>query len=145
MKLAATPLTFAGFVGFNREYRALLGEWGLLVDGRNPVARTNVAPVVAPPSEASLYAFSHTVPTDGAGRPTFVAAGSGELRAGPASRASVVRPDDTSPDAMREKAAYVIAFIGTSVSTALLIAPTTLHRLRFREGDKEALLRISNR
>ena len=44
-----------------------------------------------------------------------------------------------------EKIAYVAAFIGTSFSTALLIAPTTFHRLRFREGDKEALLRISNR
>ena len=42
------------------------------------------------------------------GRPTFVAAGSGELRAGQASRAGVVRPDETSTDAMREKAAYVM-------------------------------------
>jgi hypothetical protein len=102
-----TPLTFEGFAEFNRGYRALLGEWGLLVDGRNPVARTNVAPVVGPPPEPSLYAFSHTVPAAG-GRPTFVAAGSGEVRPGPASRASVVRPDETSPGAMREKAAYVM-------------------------------------
>lgn len=104
-----TPLTFTGFADFNRGYRALLGEWGLIVDGRNPVARTNVAPVVGPPSEPSLYAFSHTVQAEGGGGPTFVAAGSGELRPGPASRASVVRPDETSPDAMREKAAYVMS------------------------------------
>src|SRR5262245_36138893 len=104
-----SPLTFAGFAEFNRGYRALLGEWGLLVDGRNPVARTNVAPVVAPPAEPSLYAFSHTVKAEAsAGRPTFVAAGCGEVRHGPASRASVVRPDETSADAMREKAAYVM-------------------------------------
>jgi hypothetical protein len=103
-----TPLTFAGFAEFNRGYRTLLGEWGLLVDGRNPVARTNVAPVVGPPAEASLYAFSHTVKAEASGRPTFVTAGSGELRPGPASRASVVRPDETSADAMREKAAYVM-------------------------------------
>jgi hypothetical protein len=95
-------------VEFNRSYRAVLGEWGLLVDGRNPVPRTNVAPVVGPPSEPSLYAFSHTVAADAAGRPTFIAAGSGELRPGPASRESVVRPDETSPHAMREKAAYVM-------------------------------------
>src|SRR5687768_584670 len=44
-----------------------------------------------------------------------------------------------------ERVAYVVAFMGTSFSTSLLIAPTTFHRLRFREGDKEALLRISNR
>jgi hypothetical protein len=85
----------------------VLGEWGLLVDGRNPVARTNVAPVVGPPPEPSLYAFSHTVAGDTA-RPTFVAAGSGELRPGPASRESVVRPDETTPPAMREKATYVM-------------------------------------
>jgi len=104
-----TPLTFAGFGEFNRGYRALLSEWGLLVDGRNPVARTNVAPVVGPPAEPSLYAFSYTVAAEAAGRPTFVAAGSGELRPGQASRAGVVRPDETSPDAMREKAAHVMA------------------------------------
>jgi hypothetical protein len=102
------PLTFGGFAEFNRGYRALLGEWGLLVEGRNPIARTNVAPVVGPPAEPSLYAFSHTVARAEPGRPTFVAAGSGELRPGPASRASVVRPDETSPDAMREKAAHVM-------------------------------------
>jgi hypothetical protein len=103
-----TPLTFAGFAEFNRGYRALLGEWGLLVDGRNPVARTNVAPVVAPPPEPSLYAFSYTVAADQGAGPTFVAAGAGELRPGPAGRASIVRPDETSPDALREKAAYVM-------------------------------------
>jgi hypothetical protein len=102
------PFTFAGFAEFNRGYRALLGEWGLLVDGRNPVARTNVAPVVLPPAEPSLYAFSYTLPADASAGPTFVAAGSGELRPGPASRRSVVRPDETSPDALREKAAYVM-------------------------------------
>jgi len=104
-----TPLTFASFAEFNRGYRALLSEWGLLVDGRNPVARTNVAPVVGPPPEPSLYAFSYTVAAEAAGRPTFVAAGAGELRPGQASRAGVVRPDETSPDAMREKAAHVMA------------------------------------
>jgi hypothetical protein len=107
-----TPLTFGGFAEFNREYRALLGEWGLLVDGRNPIARTNVAPVVGPPAEASLYAFSYTRAVEPAGRPsgrpTFVAAGSGELRAGQASRAGVVRPDETSPGALREKALHVM-------------------------------------
>jgi hypothetical protein len=110
------PLTFAGFAEFNQGYRALLGEWGLLVDGRNPVARTNVAPVVGPPSEPSLYAFSYTVAAGPAGRPTFVAAGSGELRPGQSSRAGVVRPDETSPDAMREKAAYVMGVMQTRLA-----------------------------
>ena len=82
------------------------------MDGRNPIARTNVAPLVGPPPEPSLHAFSYTVAAQPAGQPTgptFVAAGSGEAQGGQASRAGVVRPDETSPDAMREKAAYVMA------------------------------------
>jgi hypothetical protein len=102
------PLPFEGFVEFNRGYRALLGEWGLLVGGQNPIPRTNVAPVVGGPREASLYAFSYTVPADGVGPPTFVVAGSGELKPGFMSAEGVVRPGETSGDALREKAAYVM-------------------------------------
>jgi hypothetical protein len=102
------PLPFEGFVEFNRGYRALLGEWGLLVDGQNPIPRTNVAPVVGAPAEASLYAFSYTVPAAAGGAPTFVVAGSGELRPGFMSVEGVVRPGETSADALREKAAYVM-------------------------------------
>src|SRR5215475_13918602 len=40
------PFSFDGFDTFNAGYRALLTEWKLLVDGENPIARTNVAPVV---------------------------------------------------------------------------------------------------
>ena len=57
-----TALTPAGFDGFNAGYQALLKEWDLLVDGQNPIARTNVAPVVGPPGEASLYGFGYTAP-----------------------------------------------------------------------------------
>ena len=103
------PLPFGGFVDFNRGYRAMLADWGLLVSGQNPIARTNVAPVVGPPAEPSLYAFSYTVPWDGGGGPTFVAAGSGELRPGFMSAEGIVRRGETSADALREKAAYVMA------------------------------------
>jgi len=37
-------------------------DWGLLVEGHNPVARTHVAPEVQPPVEPVLYAFSFTAP-----------------------------------------------------------------------------------
>src|SRR5438552_3546645 len=64
---------------FNQRYIAKLREWDLLVDGLIPVARTNVAPILSPPTEQVLYAFSYTVPTaDPAAPPTFVVAGSGE-------------------------------------------------------------------
>jgi predicted membrane channel-forming protein YqfA (hemolysin III family) len=40
---------------------------------------------------------------------------------------------------------FFAAFLCTAVSTALLIAPSAYHRLRWRERDKEQLLRTSNR
>jgi hypothetical protein len=106
------PFTRAGFIEFNAGYRSLLEEWDLLVDGRNPVARTNVAPLWSAPDEPSLYGFSYTVPA--AGRPpSFVVAGAGELRGGPLLEAAVIRPGETGPEAMAEKAAYVMRAIGT--------------------------------
>jgi glucose-6-phosphate-specific signal transduction histidine kinase len=39
---------------------------------------------------------------------------------------------------------YFAAFIATALSTALLIAPSSYHRLRWRQHDKERLLVMSN-
>jgi amino acid transporter len=39
---------------------------------------------------------------------------------------------------------YFVAFIATAVSTVLLIAPSSYHRLRWRQGDKERMLVVSN-
>jgi len=41
--------------------------------------------------------------------------------------------------------AYSIAFYFTAMAAVLMITPTSFHRLRFRKGDKEAILRASNR
>jgi hypothetical protein len=43
-----------------------------------------------------------------------------------------------------QKTAFFLAFLATAAATAFLIAPTALHRLRWREHDKEHLLRTSN-
>jgi Family of unknown function (DUF6328) len=40
---------------------------------------------------------------------------------------------------------YFGVLMSTAVCTALLIAPTTNHRLLFRQRDKENLVRVSNR
>lgn len=102
------PFTEAGFKAFNLIYVGTLTTWGIY-DGRtNPVARSNVCPKVAPPGEPSMHAFSFTVKDAGA-PPTFVIAGSGEARDGPGSYFErTIRRGDTSPDAMREKARYVL-------------------------------------
>jgi amino acid transporter len=39
---------------------------------------------------------------------------------------------------------YFVAFIATAVSTVLLIAPSSYHRLRWRQHDKERMLIVSN-
>jgi hypothetical protein len=102
------PLSFGGFADFNRGYRAILEDWGLLVEGRNPIARTNVAPVVGAPATPSLHAFSYTLAAPAADRPTFVVAGAGELRAGAMGPEGVVRRGETTIEALREKAAHVM-------------------------------------
>jgi drug/metabolite transporter superfamily protein YnfA len=40
---------------------------------------------------------------------------------------------------------YVVGLLLTSLATALLIAPTSMHRLLFRRHDKAYLLRESNK
>jgi hypothetical protein len=44
-----------------------------------------------------------------------------------------------------QKLVYYVAVLCAAAATALLIAPTAYHRIQFREGDKEKLLRIGNR
>jgi hypothetical protein len=39
---------------------------------------------------------------------------------------------------------FFIAFLAAAISTILLIAPSAHHRLRWREGDKEQILRRAN-
>ena len=40
---------------------------------------------------------------------------------------------------------FVVAFLSAAVSVALLAAPSSYHRLRFRHGDKTQLLKVGNR
>ena len=40
---------------------------------------------------------------------------------------------------------FVVAFLSTAVSVALLTAPSSYHRLRFRQGNKERIVKIGSR
>ena len=101
------PFDDAGFRALNEGYARVLGEWGLLALGDNPVVRSNVCPEVSPPMEPGFYGFSYTVPeVDAAG--SFVIAGSGESIEGRATYAeATVAYRDISPAGMRVKAAHV--------------------------------------
>ena len=102
------PFTEDGFRAFNEIYAGTLRRWDLFDGGVNPVARSNVCPEIDPPSEPSFHAFCFTVAAQSPA-PTFVVAGSAEALEGKANyREHTVRRGETSPDAMREKAIYVL-------------------------------------
>jgi hypothetical protein len=108
------PLTDQGFDDFNRVYVKTLERWGIYEGGAepvNPVARTNVCPMYHRPTEPVMHAFSYTVPVrGGVARGSFITSGGGEARPGSGTyRERLVRADDTSPEGLREKVAFVVA------------------------------------
>jgi hypothetical protein len=103
----ARPYTPEGFAAFNVGYAELLGEWGLLVDGRSGTTRTNVAPELAAPAEQVMFAFAYTVPAADAPT-TFVLAGATER--------PDLRPGEASPAALAEKTADVVASLSARLA-----------------------------
>lgn len=43
------------------------------------------------------------------------------------------------------RVAYIIAFYSVALAAVLMMTVPSLHRLRFRQGDKDAILKASNR
>jgi hypothetical protein len=103
------PFTDDGFLAFNENYVARLQKWGLFDGNVNPVARSNVCPAINPPTVPSFYAFSFTIEATQA-MPTFVVAGSGEVAEGLSGSYAerAVRRGETTPDAIRDKARFVL-------------------------------------
>jgi hypothetical protein len=122
------PWSLEDFGVFNAGYRVELEQRGILLDGTNPVARTNVAPAYAPPEEPSLYAFSYTIPSAATGC-TFVIAGAGDLN-----ERGIVAEGQTSPEAMRAKASFVmdvmmkrLAALGCSIDNVTDMTVYSVH------------------
>src|SRR3989440_3457692 len=102
------PFTEEGFRAFNEIYAGTLRRWGVMQGDTNPVARSNVCPEIDSPGEPAFHAFCFTVAAQGTA-PTFVAAGSGEAMEGKVNyRDHTVRRGETSPDAIHEKAVFVL-------------------------------------
>ncbi|MCC8937302.1 hypothetical protein H8A99_12650 [Bradyrhizobium sp. Arg68] len=103
------PFTEDGFKAFNAIYIKTLIDWGVMRDGVNPVARSNVCPKIDPPGEPSFHAFCYAVPAPTDAPASFVVAGSGESVEGKANyRDHTVAPGDTSPAGMLAKAKFVL-------------------------------------
>jgi hypothetical protein len=106
------PLTPAGFDEFNRGYIERLTSWGVMVDGLNPVARTNVAPASARLPGPSIYGFYYTVPANKDARPGFVLAGVPEIASRAQGKREIVAAGDVSPEGLRRKTACVMQALG---------------------------------
>src|SRR5262249_17263751 len=102
------PVAEQGLRAFHAASVVPLADGGLLDGKVNPVARSSVCPQIDPTPEPSFHAFSFTVQARDAA-PSFVIAGSAEAREGGASYSErTVRYGETSAEAMREKARYVL-------------------------------------
>jgi hypothetical protein len=102
------PFSEGGFRAFNEIYAGTLRQWGVMQGDTNPVARSNVCPEIEKPPEPAFHAFCFTIEARDAS-PTFVVAGSGEAVEGKGNyRDHTVRFGDTSPDAIAEKARFVL-------------------------------------
>ena len=44
----------------------------------------------------------------------------------------------------RQRGLYLFVFLAAGLALVLLLAPSVFHRVRFRQGDKEAMMRIAN-
>jgi hypothetical protein len=105
------PLSAPDFNTFNAPYIKQLADWNMLVDGVNPVARTNVAPAVHPVTEPSVYGFSYTMPSQYQGT-TFVLSGSAETRRAEGDDGyDIVSHGDVSPEGIDEKAKHVLGIL----------------------------------
>ena len=138
------PFTESGFIAFNRVYVGTLERWGIFRDDENPVARSNVCPEIDPPPEPSFEAFCYTVPAQVSAPKSFVIAGSGEAAEGPGSYVErIIRHGETSPEAMREKARFVLgametrmAALGVGWAEASVVQVYTVYDIHSFLGDE---------
>jgi hypothetical protein len=99
-------LSLQGFQSFNQGYVKVLTQWGLIRDGLNPVARSNLAPQHDAPPGPGFHAFTYSVPE--AGSRDWVVAGSGEWPEDQPFPQGIVARGDTSESGLRRKVAYVL-------------------------------------
>ena len=101
------PVDPAAFANFNAVYQELLAERGMLRDGVNPVARTNVAPVRNPPGDVVVSGVFVVRRCATAARADFVIAGSGEATGSPQPE-NIVAFGDASQEGLAQKADFVL-------------------------------------
>lgn len=99
------PMSLAEFAAFNRIYVEQLKANGFPAEAPFPMARSNVAPTLVPPSTNTLFAFTYTMTAaETQTRPDFLISGAAEIMDEPR---TVIAEGDPSPAATEKKASYV--------------------------------------
>ena len=99
------PMSLADFAAFNRHYVELLKANGFPAEAPFPMARSNVAPTLAPPATNTLFAFTYATTTSEAQPlPDFLISGKAEIMDEPR---TVIAEGDPSPAGTEKKASYV--------------------------------------
>ncbi len=100
-------LSMSEFGEFNNGvYLPALKKHDLQMNGVGPMTRSNLAVEMNPPSQPVIYAFAYTVAATDRGTPRdFVLSGAADLDGA----RGIIRAGETSDDAMREKAVFVMA------------------------------------
>lgn len=99
--------SFPEFEKFNNEYNNLLNERSLIIDGVNPISRTNVIPLDDGPSQPIIHLAFIVHPSISLGGEDFVVAGAGEIP-GNLDPKNIVAHGDLSPSGMNEKVNCVL-------------------------------------
>lgn len=101
------PMTMDEFTAFNAGYLETLHGWGCRDGGANPVARSNLAPALDAPDEATFFAFTYTVAEPGAAG-DFLISGLPEIRDGAKGSDRIVGGDDVSPEGLATKLRFIL-------------------------------------
>lgn len=143
------PFSLSGFGGFNKGYVGVLKDWKIYRNDLNPVARSNVAPEIEPPSEPAFHAFCYTVSARSASG-DFVVAGSGEWPEGARFPDEIIARGDVTPAGLRSKAHWVcdmmqtrLVGLGADWRSASATQVYTVHDLHPFLGD-EIIVRAGN-
>jgi hypothetical protein len=98
-------MSLADFAAFNRVYVEQLKANGFPAEAPFPMARSNVAPTLTPPSTNTLFAFTYSAATtDAQPHPDFLISGKAEIIDEPR---QVIAEGDPSSAGTEKKASYV--------------------------------------
>ena len=127
--------SFAAFKEFNDEYNSLLHQRSLIINGINPISRTNVIPISNGPSQPIIHSAFIVHPTTSVGGKDFVVAGAGEIP-GELDPKNIVARGDLSPEGMTQKVDCVLtimndrlAALGYDGSSPTIVNVYTVHEI----------------